>query len=143
MYDALINAIRAEIRPPAEMVFAKALAVSASEDRQKITLSEGEPVSTRLVVIANGLNVGLRHTLGIERKIISHCHSISIGFDLVPVGRPAFDFPALTYFSERPSDRIPYITLFPVGSRMRRTCSPIAKSTIPGYARCAAHRARR
>ena len=34
-------------------------------------------------------------------------------------GAPAFDFPALTYFSERPSDRIPYITLFPVGKRMR------------------------
>jgi 2-polyprenyl-6-methoxyphenol hydroxylase-like FAD-dependent oxidoreductase len=119
MYDALIKAIRAEIRSPAEMVFAKALAVSASEDRQKITLSDGEPVSARLVVIANGLNVGLRHTLGIERKIVSHCHSISIGFDLVPAGRQAFDFPALTYFSERPSDRIPYITLFPIGSRMR------------------------
>src|SRR4029077_12112391 len=53
------------------------------------------------------------------RQIVSTCHSISIGFDLVPVGRPAFEFPALTYFSERPSDRIAYLTLFPVGSRMR------------------------
>lgn len=67
----------------------------------------------------NGLNVGLRQMLGIEREITSRCHSISLGFDVVPVGRPAFDFPALTYFSERPSDRIPYITLFPIGSRMR------------------------
>jgi 2-polyprenyl-6-methoxyphenol hydroxylase-like FAD-dependent oxidoreductase len=65
------------------------------------------------------LNVGLRHQLGIERQIVSACHSISLGFDLVPVGRAAFDFPALTYFSERPSDRIPYLTLFPIGSRMR------------------------
>ena len=119
MYDALIKAIRAEIRSPAEMVFAKALSISASAERQKITLSDGEPISARLVVLANGLNVGLRHTLGIERKIVSRCHSISIGFDLVPVGRPAFDFPALTYFSERPSDRIPYISLFPIGERMR------------------------
>ena len=31
----------------------------------------------------------------------------------------AFDFPALTYFSERPSDRIPYLTLFPIGNRIR------------------------
>jgi hypothetical protein len=28
----------------------------------------------------------------------------------VPVGRAAFDFPAMTYLSERPGDRIPYIT---------------------------------
>ena len=70
-------------------------------------------------MLASGLSVALRHLLGIERKVTSHCHSISIGFDLVPVGRAAFDFPAMTYFSERPGDRIPYITLFPVGTRMR------------------------
>ena len=59
-------------------------------------------------MLANGLNVGLRHMLGIERKVTSHCHSISLGFDLVPVGRAAFDFPAMTYFSEAPARRIPY-----------------------------------
>ena len=32
-----------------------------------------------------------RTQLGIEREVISACHSISIGFDLVPVGRPAFE----------------------------------------------------
>ena len=65
--------------------------------------------------------------------VVSACHSISLGFDLVPVGRPAFDFPALTYFSERSSARIPYLTLFPIGNRMRaNSCSPIASSTIPG-----------
>jgi hypothetical protein len=30
-----------------------------------------------------------------------------------------FEFPALTYFSERSSERIPYLTLFPVGTKMR------------------------
>jgi 2-polyprenyl-6-methoxyphenol hydroxylase-like FAD-dependent oxidoreductase len=119
MYDRLINAIRAEIPDAVEQIFAKAVSVSTSSDRQKVVLSNDEQVSARLVVLANGLNVGLRHALGIERRMVSRCHSISIGFDLVPVGRPAFDFPALTYFSERPSDRIPYLTLFPIGERMR------------------------
>ena len=73
----------------------------------------------RLVVIANGLNVGLRKMLGIERRVVSPAHSVSIGFDIAPDGRSAFDFPALTYFSERPSDRIPYLTLFPIGKLMR------------------------
>ena len=119
MYDALINAIRAEIPPPAELVFAKVTDVSTSADRQKLTLSDGQTISARLVVLANGLNVGLRRNLGIERQVISACHSISIGFDLVPIGRTAFEFPALTYFSERTIERIPYLTLFPVGGRMR------------------------
>src|SRR6202171_3619891 len=119
MYDALINAIRAEIPHGVESVCAKVTAVSTSAERQKLTLSDGEEISARLVVLANGLNVGLRRTLGIERQIVSACHSISIGFDIAPIGRPAFEFPALTYFSETPSDRIPYLTLFPVGNRMR------------------------
>ena len=118
-YDALVNAIRGEIPEQVERIFAKAVSVSTSDDRQKITLSNDETVSARLVVIANGLNVGLRQMLGIEREITSRAHSISIGFDIVPVGRQDFDFPAMTYFSERPSDRIPYISLFPIGDRMR------------------------
>jgi 2-polyprenyl-6-methoxyphenol hydroxylase-like FAD-dependent oxidoreductase len=119
MYGDLINAIRAEIPPTTETIHAKAAAIETSPERQKLTLSNGIEVSARLVVLANGLNVGLRHTLGIERQIVSTCHSISLGFDMVPIGRAAFDFPALTYFSERSSDRIAYLTLFPVGTKMR------------------------
>lgn len=118
-YDALINAVRCEIPGDVEQIFAKAVSVSTSKDRQKVVLSNDEEISARLVVLANGLNVGLRQMLGIEREIISRAHSITVGFDIAPVGRHAFDFPALTYFSERPSDRIPYITLFPLHERMR------------------------
>jgi 2-polyprenyl-6-methoxyphenol hydroxylase-like FAD-dependent oxidoreductase len=119
MYDDLVNAIRAVIPGSVQRVYAKVVAVSASDQRQKLTLSDGTELSARLAVVANGLNIGLRRSLGIERNVVSRCHSISIGFDIAPLGRPAFDFPALTYFSERPSDRIPYLTLFPIGNRMR------------------------
>jgi 2-polyprenyl-6-methoxyphenol hydroxylase-like FAD-dependent oxidoreductase len=119
MYDALIGAVRAEIVTPAELINAKVTDVSTSAERQKLTLSNGETISARLVVLANGLSVGLRHHLGIERQILSTSHSISIGFDMVPVGRAAFEFPALTYFSERVKERVAYVTLFPIGNRMR------------------------
>ncbi|WP_375414553.1 FAD-dependent oxidoreductase [uncultured Bradyrhizobium sp.] len=119
MYDALVNAIRAEIPHEVATVHAKVTAIKTSSERQKLTLSDGDEISARLVVLANGLNVGLRQTLRIERKVASACHSISLGFDMAPIGRPAFEFSALTYFSERSSDRIPYLTLFPVGNTMR------------------------
>jgi 2-polyprenyl-6-methoxyphenol hydroxylase-like FAD-dependent oxidoreductase len=119
MYDTLVNAIRAEILPEVEIIFAKAVSVSTSRDRQQLVLSNDETISARLVVMANGLNLGLRRTLGIERRVVSPAHSISIGFDIAPSGRSAFDFPSLTYFSERPSDRIPYLSFFPIGQRMR------------------------
>jgi 2-polyprenyl-6-methoxyphenol hydroxylase-like FAD-dependent oxidoreductase len=118
-YDTLVNAIRCEIPGSVQQIFAKAVSVSTGGERQKITLSNDEVISARLVVIANGPNVGLRQMLGITREITSRAHSISIGFDIAAVGQNSFDFPALTYFSERPSDCIPYITLFPIGERMR------------------------
>jgi hypothetical protein len=34
------------------------------------------------------------------------CHSISIGFNLAPVGPAQLGFRALTYFSERVADRM-------------------------------------
>lgn len=119
LYDRLVNAIRAEIPQNVVQVHAKVTSISTSAERQIIVASNGEEISARLVVLANGLNVGLRHKLGIERRVTSPCHSITLAFDMEPVGRAAFDFPALTYFSERPSDRTPYITLFPIGDRMR------------------------
>ena len=70
---------------------------------------------------ANGLNVGLRHTLGIKRRVISECHSITLGFDVEPVGRAAFDFPALTYWPKRSSERMAYLSMFPIGGG----CAPI------------------
>jgi 2-polyprenyl-6-methoxyphenol hydroxylase-like FAD-dependent oxidoreductase len=119
LYQTLVNAIRAEIPPRVEFIVAKVAAVATSPDRQHVTLSNGDEISARLIVLANGLNVGLRHTLGIDREVISPSHSVSVGFDMRPVDRPAFAFPALTYYSERTADRFAYLTLFPIGATMR------------------------
>jgi len=84
-----------------------------------VKLSNGEEIVARLVVLANGLNIGLRREIGMTREVISECHSISIGFDIAPIGRHRFDFSALTYHAERESDRTALLTLFPIGSAMR------------------------
>jgi 2-polyprenyl-6-methoxyphenol hydroxylase-like FAD-dependent oxidoreductase len=118
LYDALVNTIRAEIPQSVHVIHAKAAAMTTGTDRQQLRLSSGEDISARLIVLANGLNIGLRHSLGIEREVTSPCHSISIGFDLKPVGR-SFDFRALTYYTESATDRIAYVTLFPIGAVMR------------------------
>lgn len=119
LYDTLVNTVRAQIPPAAEFMHAKVTAIATSADRQHITLSDGSEISARLIVLANGLNIGLRHTLGMTREVVSECHSISIGFDIAPRGRPSFDFPALTYYPARASDRMAYMTLFPIGATMR------------------------
>ena len=119
MYDTLVNTVRAQIPPGAGTIRAKASAISNSPERQKIGLSNGEAISARLVVLANGLNVGLRHTLGIERHVISACHSVTLGFNVAPIGRAGFDFPALTYWPKRTDARMAYLSIFPIGKAMR------------------------
>jgi len=119
LYDRLVNTVRAEIPKRVDIIHSKATAISTGIERQHVTLSSGEEISARLVVLANGLNIGLRRDLGIQRDILSVCHSISIGFDLFPVGRPSFDFRALTYFTEHIAHRVAYLTLFPIGAVMR------------------------
>jgi 2-polyprenyl-6-methoxyphenol hydroxylase-like FAD-dependent oxidoreductase len=118
-YETLVNTIRAEIPGNVSFIHAKAQDISTSNDRQLLTLSNGWQINARLVILANGLNIGIRHKLGMTREVISECHSISIGFDVQPVGRPKFVFPALTHYSESPAQRLPYLTLFPIGSVMR------------------------
>ncbi|MBR1124161.1 FAD-dependent monooxygenase [Bradyrhizobium lablabi] len=119
MYDTLVNTMRAQIHPALASIHAKVLSIANSADRQKLRLSNDEEISARLVVLATGLNLGMRHMLGIKRRVISPCHSITLGFDVEPVGRPAFDFPALTYWPASTEARMAYLTIFPIGNAMR------------------------
>jgi 2-polyprenyl-6-methoxyphenol hydroxylase-like FAD-dependent oxidoreductase len=131
MYDTLVNTMRANIPPDVETIIAKAVGIAASAERQKIMLSNDEVISARLVVMANGLNIGLRHMLGLGRRVISACHSITIGFDVEPVGRAAFPFPALTYWPKRARERMAYLSMFPIGGKMRANLMVYREMTDP------------
>jgi 2-polyprenyl-6-methoxyphenol hydroxylase-like FAD-dependent oxidoreductase len=131
MYDTLVNTMRAQIPPGVESIFAKASSIAVSAERQKILLSNDEEISARLVVIANGLNIGLRHMLGMKRSVISSCHSVTLGFDVEPVDRAAFAFPALTYWPKRARERMAYLSLFPIGGRMRANLMVYRDMTDP------------
>jgi 2-polyprenyl-6-methoxyphenol hydroxylase-like FAD-dependent oxidoreductase len=131
MYDTLVNTMRANIPPDVETIIAKAVGIAASAERQKIMLSNDEVISARLVVMANGLNIGLRHMLGLERRVISACHSITLGFDVEPVGRAAFPFPALTYWPTRARERMAYLSMFPIGGKMRANLMVYREMTDP------------
>lgn len=119
LYDTFVNAMRAEIPPDVRLIPGKVVDISTSADRQHVTLGNGQELSARLAIVANGLHVGLRDKLGMTREIISKMHSVMLGFDLAPVGRTAFPFRAMTYYGENPKDRAAYITLFPIGQTMR------------------------
>jgi 2-polyprenyl-6-methoxyphenol hydroxylase-like FAD-dependent oxidoreductase len=119
LYQTLVNTVRSAVPASVEMLRGKVTKAATTDDRQSLTLSDGQEISARLIVMASGLNLGFGHTLALTRETLSPNHSITIGFDLRPTDRPAFYFPALTYWPERPSHRMAYLTLFPTRSAMR------------------------
>lgn len=118
-YDKLVNVIRDQVSPSVEFMRGKITAIETGPNSQTLKLSDGSLIRARLVVLASGLNNALRRTLGIERRDISPCQSVTIGFDLKPIDQSPFKFPALTYYPERAGGPTAYLSLFPIGSVMR------------------------
>jgi 2-polyprenyl-6-methoxyphenol hydroxylase-like FAD-dependent oxidoreductase len=119
LYQTLVNTIRSAIPAGTPFVAGKVTQITNGADRQVVGLSTGEEISARLVIVANGLNSGLRHSLGMTRDDLSKCHCITIAFDLAPATASCFAFRALTWFPLRSADRMAYLTLFPIGNMMR------------------------
>jgi 2-polyprenyl-6-methoxyphenol hydroxylase-like FAD-dependent oxidoreductase len=134
MYESLVNTIRSEIPASVGRVKGKVSAIANSPDRQLVTLSSGTAISARLVVLANGLNLSLRESLGMNREVISPTHSVTLAFDVAPVGRGAFGFEGLTWYARRPADRFAFITLFPVPGAMRANFMVYRQMTDPWLA---------
>ena len=111
-YSALVNRLRGLVPHDVSFLQSKVTDVALSEHRQVLTLTGGEQLSARLVIGAGGVMADL---VG-QRREISRCHSVSIGFDLEPSHWP---FDALTYFGEDPVHRVAYLTLFPLPSGWR------------------------
>jgi 2-polyprenyl-6-methoxyphenol hydroxylase-like FAD-dependent oxidoreductase len=118
-YESMVAKIRDEIPSDVEAVIGRAQSIETSDALQTVTLSGGRTISARLVILATGLNNRLREGLGMERCDVVPAHTTTIGFDVVPVGRPRFDFPSLTYYPESSADDVAYLTLFPIGQRVR------------------------
>lgn len=111
-YGALVNRMRALVPPSVTFVQGKVAELALSDERQTLTLTNGEKISARLVIGANGV---MGEMVG-QRREISRCHSVSVGFD-VEAGE--WPFAALTYFGEDPAQRVAYLTLFPLPSGFR------------------------
>lgn len=118
-YDALVERLRAAVPARVPRKLAKVVAISATADRQTLTLSTGEIIASRLVVLANGLNMRLRRSIDIQCAVISPCHVVGVGFDLARKGGAALSTPALTYYPQRVTDQFAFMTLFHIGMIVR------------------------
>lgn len=117
-YGALINGLRDSLPPQVPLTVGKVTEVSTGPDRQRLVLADGTVVNARLLVVATGYSELVRRAIGVERIELSKAHSLSMGFDLAIAPRDCA-YQAVTCYGKRASDRIAYLTVFPIGDRMR------------------------
>lgn len=118
-YDKFVTAMRAELPSSVDFIVGRVNDLETGDETQAIILHEQPAIAARLVILATGMGDILRRSLGIERHVIHQRQSLSFGFDVTPVGSQAFRYPSVTYYGERVSDGIDYLSLFPAGAATR------------------------
>jgi len=117
-YWELANALRAQVPPGVVVRVGAVRGVEFGPAWQRAILADGSALEARLVVLACGTSPSLAKAVGIEHRPIRAGHSLAFGFDIeVERSRGAAD--SLTYHSERTSSRLDFLTLFPIGKRVR------------------------
>ncbi|MBA1138838.1 FAD-dependent oxidoreductase [Mesorhizobium neociceri] len=118
-YDDLVAAMRAELPENVRFISGRVNGLETGADRQRVSILDHHDVTARLLVLATGMGDILKRDVGIERHFVHQKQSLTFGFNLRPVGASAFKHPAVTYYGERVSDGIDYLTLFPAADVTR------------------------
>lgn len=111
-YETAINAIRNYLTKPEKLVLGKVKSIEPGKTKQKLVLTNGTEINAKLVIMANGLNPGLRKQLDISQTMLSKQHEMAIGFDIEPINGNEFKFDSFTFWPEKASEKLAYFTAF-------------------------------
>ncbi|MEL7430302.1 MAG: NAD(P)/FAD-dependent oxidoreductase, partial [Pseudomonadota bacterium] len=118
-YQTAVNALRKNAVGRAYFRQASVLSIQNSAERQKLVMDDGNVIDARLVVLASGVNENLQQDLGFRHEMISQRHCLAIGFDVAPAGDEGFPFDTMTYWPEKASGKMSYLTFFKAGEGWR------------------------
>ncbi len=118
-YQDMVNAVRRQVPARVDQRVARAERIDCVPAVQTVHLSNGESLTTRLVVVSSGTGGKLHDSLNVTRRVVRDRHSLCSGWDVARVDDAPFPFESLTYFADSIRDRIDYITFFPIPGRMR------------------------
>jgi 2-polyprenyl-6-methoxyphenol hydroxylase-like FAD-dependent oxidoreductase len=117
-YEEIVRLVRAQLPPSVDFIVDRVASVTTGPKRQQVVLSDGRIISADLLVLATGMGDVLRLKLGMRRRIVAEKQSISFGFSIVPEAGSKFKCGSFTFYGGV-SDRIDYLSLFPLGNVMR------------------------
>jgi 2-polyprenyl-6-methoxyphenol hydroxylase-like FAD-dependent oxidoreductase len=119
LYEDIVRIVRAQLPASVDSIVDEVTDIQTGPQVQHVSLSEHGSISADLIILATGMADPLRHKLGIGRRIVVEKQSISFGFTLEPKMERTPAFQALTYYGAGVSNRIDYLSLFPIGRFLR------------------------
>ena len=118
-YSQTVNNLRSNLPDSIRVVNQTVVNIDNSSNEQKIFFSDKTSLNANLVVVCTGGGEKLISRLGIKRKLNSNLRSLSFGFDIERQDGADFNFNGFNYFLSSNINDVHYITIFPIGERMR------------------------
>jgi len=118
-YGDTVNNLRDALPDGVELVTDRVAEVAPDDRAPSVTLQDGTRISASIVVLATGTGTKLTDALGIRYKEDDELRSLTFGCDIRHGDGRAFDFNGFNYTAVDNDDRIDYLSIFPIGERMR------------------------
>ncbi len=118
-YEDIVRIVRAQLPASVDLVIDDVRDIRTDPRTQHVSLAKHGSITPDLIILATGMADSLRHKVGIGRRIIAEKQSISFGLTLAPRREWTPAFQALTYYGAGASNRIDYLSLFPIAGCLR------------------------
>lgn len=118
-YSDMVNVLRAHSPIGVEHKLGHVEHIANGNELQCVRLRSGEELTSRLVVLANGVCNHLQDSLGLHKDVIQKDQSIAFGFSIARRDLRPFPFDATTYYPTTYTEYIDYLALFVMRQEMR------------------------
>jgi 2-polyprenyl-6-methoxyphenol hydroxylase-like FAD-dependent oxidoreductase len=119
-YQDLVNAVQRQLPATVNRRMGRLMHADLGSHGSRLTLDSGESITARLVVFAAGTGgTRLQKELGITHQVVRDLHSLCTGFDVVREDDLPFAFDSVTYYADRVSEGVGYVTFFRIPGAMR------------------------
>ena len=118
-YSETVNSLADNLPAGTERIRDTVVGIDNSDSLQTVHLKDGGELKAKLVVLATGGNNKLIESLGLRRRLEKKLVSLSVGFDIEREDGSDFDFNGFNYYLSKSPLKVNYITIFPIGERMR------------------------
>lgn len=118
-YSDTVNRLVAALPSTVCRILGRVARIERGSELPRVVLESGTSVSALLVVLATGGSEKLLAPIGLQRRWDRSLKSLSFGFDIERTDGGAWGFNGFNYLLPPNPSRIDYVTVFPIGERMR------------------------